>query len=57
VLLCPMLCAECYENGELVEVAHFDRTGLEFGGSYACRAMEGAGRSSEGLVREPQWED
>jgi hypothetical protein len=55
--LLPLLVfchAECYENGQLVEVTHFERTALEFGGSYACRAEEGAGRSTEGLVCEPQ---
>eukprot|EP00775_Hariotina_reticulata_P005175 gene5175-5413_t len=48
--------AECYEYGQLVEVTHFDRTGLEFGGSYACSLEQAAGRSCEGLCCEPQHE-
>jgi hypothetical protein len=47
---------ECYEHGQLVEVAFFDRAALEFGGSYACRAEEAAGRCLDGLFCEPQWE-
>jgi hypothetical protein len=49
--------AECYENGQLVEVTHFDRTALEFGGSYACSLEEAAGRSCGCLVCEPQHEE
>lgn len=48
--------SECYQYGKLIEVAHFDRGALEFGGSYACRAEEGAGRDPDGLFCEPQWE-
>uniref|UniRef100_A0A383WJT5 Tocopherol cyclase n=1 Tax=Tetradesmus obliquus TaxID=3088 RepID=A0A383WJT5_TETOB len=51
--------AECYEWGKLVEVTSFDRSALEFGGSYACDLAAGLGDESlsEGLVCEPQWEE
>lgn len=57
LLVLLLLIAECYQDGQLIEVSHFDRSALEFGGSYACRAEEGAGRDTEGLVCEPQWEE
>lgn len=59
LLLLPLTLylSECYEGGELIEVTHFDRSALEFGGTYACRVEEGAGRPTDGLVCEPQWED
>jgi hypothetical protein len=49
--------AECYEWGKLVEVTSFDRSALEFGGSYACELAAANGGCTDGLVCEPQWEE